>query len=51
MLSSQIQCLLGADRELQIKSLNFLVEASSVHYLGSTIDPTLSWNLHVSNIM
>ena len=28
-----------------------LTTASSVHYLGVTIDPTLSWNSHASDVV
>ena len=28
-----------------------LTQVSSIHYLGVVIDPSLSWNLYISNVV
>ena len=49
--------LIWSRQRIANKTLNVLVggtlltQVSFVHYLGVTIDPTLSWNLHVSNVV
>jgi len=46
--------LIGSHQRIANKTLNVSVESTSlsfVRYLGVTIDPTLSWNLHVSNVV
>ena len=55
MLSSLIQCLIIWSRQVITNKMfnasiggTLLNQVSSVCYLGVTIDPTLSWNLHVS---
>jgi len=49
--------LIGSHQRIANKTLNVsvgstpLAQVNSVHYLGVTIDLTLSWNLHVSNVV
>jgi len=49
--------LIGSRQRVPNKTLNvsvggkLLTQVSSVHYLGFTIDPFLSWNLHISNLV
>ena len=49
--------LIGGHQRIANKGINvsvggtLLTTASSVRYLGVTIDPTLSWNLHVSDVV
>ena len=48
---------MGSRQRIANKTLNvsvggtLLTQVSSVRYLGVTIDPTLSWNLPVSNVV
>ena len=46
--------LIGSRQRISNKTLNVSVGcklSSFVCYLGVTIDPSLSWNLHISNVM
>ena len=49
--------LIGSRQRITNKVINvsvggtLLTTASSVHYLGVKFDPTLSWNLHVSDVV
>ena len=49
--------LIGSRQRIANKAINvsvggtLLTTANSVRYLVITIDPTLSWNLHVSDVV